>query len=147
MERLLMLLLFGLFGLSSVSSQEPAIFHILKIQKIKNDCYKMTAESNGLKYTIYSHYDAAEVNNEDKIQCHENLELKIIPFFKTEHMSLAEFKNEMRMQVNLEDSTRFVDVTLPLNYQSITTDYYGNKIRIKKKMLYYTTDLNGVYKK
>jgi len=147
MKKLLMLVLGGIFGLLSVWSQETMTFHILKIKKIKNDSYKLTAESNGAKYTIYSHYDDADKHKEEKIRCHENLELTIIPFFKTGHMSMAEFKNEMGMKINTEDSTRFVDVTLPLNYQSITTDYYGNKIRIKKKMLYYTTDLNGVYKK
>ena len=139
MKKLLMLISFGIFGLLSASSQVTMTFHILKIKKIKNDCYKLTAESNGVKYTIYSH-DDADKHKEEKIRCHENIELTIIPFFKTGHMSLAEFKNEMGMKVNSEDSTRFVDVTLPLNYQSITTNYYGNKIKIKKKMLYYTSE-------
>ena len=114
---------------------------------MENGCYQLTAKSNGEKYTIYSHYDEEEKNDGEKIQRHDDVELTIIPFFETEHMSLAEFKNAMGLKVNAEDSTRFVDVTVPLNYQFINIDYYGNILKIKKKMLYYTTDVNGIYKR
>lgn len=147
MKKILILIFCGIFGCLSVSSQEASTFHILKIKKLKNDCYKLTAINSGEKYTIYSHYDDKEKDNGEKIQRHEILELKIIPFYKTEHVSLAEFKNEMGMQVNSEDSTCFVDVTLPLNHQFINIDYYGNILKVKKKMLYYTSDINGVYKR
>ena len=141
------MIFYGIFGHLSVLSQETAIFHIRKIKKIENSCYKLTAKKNGEKYTIYTHYDDEEKNNGEKIQLYEYLELTIIPFFKTEHTTLAEFKNAMGLQVNSEDSTRFIDVTLPLNHQFINIDYYGNLLKVKKKMLYYTTDINGVYKK
>ena len=107
----------------------------------------MTAKKNGEKYTIYTHYDDEEKNNGEKIQLYEYLELTINPFFETEHMTLAEFKKGVGLQVNSEDSTRFVDVTLPFNYQFINIDYYGNILKVKKKMLYYTTDINGIYKR
>ena len=147
MKKLLIILFYGIFGCLTVLSQETAIFQIRNIKKKENGCYKLTAKKNGEKYTIYTHYDEEDKNNGEKIQLYEYLELTIIPFFKTEHTSLAELKNGMGLQVNLEDSTRFVDVTLPLNYQFINIDYYGNILRVKKKMLYYTTDINGVYKK
>lgn len=147
MKKLLIILLYGIIGCLTVLSQETAIFQIRKIKKIENGCYKLTAKKNGEKYTIYTHYDVEDKNDEEKIQLYEYLELTIIPFFKTEHTTLAEFKNAMGLQVNSEDSTRFVDVTLPLNYQFINIDYYGNILKVKKKMLYYTNDINGVYKK
>ena len=147
MKKFMIILFCGLFGCLSVASQETAIFHILKIQRIENGCYKLTAKNNGEKYTIYSHYDEKEKNKGEKIQRHDDVELTIIPFFKTEHISLAEFKNAMGIQVNSEDSTCIVDVTVPLNYQFINVDYYGNTLKVKKKMLYYTTDVNGIYKR
>ena len=142
-----LLIFYGIFGCLSVLSQETAIFQIRKIKKIENGCYKLTAKKNGEKYTIFTHYDDEEKNYGEKIQLYEYLELTINPFFETEHMSLAEFKEGMGMQVTSEDCIRFVDVTLPLNYQEINIDYYGNILKVKKKMLYYTTDLNGVYKR
>ena len=147
MKNLLILLFYGIFGCLTVLSQETAIFQIRKIKKIENGCYKLTAKKNKEKYTIYTHYDDEDKNNGEKIQLHDYLELTIIPFFKTEHTTLAEFKNGMGLQVNSEDSTRFVDVTLPLNYQFININYYGNILKIKKKMLYHTTDVNGIFKR
>ena len=147
MKKFMIILFCGIFGCLSVASQETAIFHILKIQRIENGCYKLTAKNNGEKYTIYSHYDEKEKNKGEKIQRHDDVELTIIPFFKTEHISLAEFKNAMGIQVNSEDSTCIVDVTVPLNYQFINVDYYGNTLKVKKKMLYHTTDVNGIYKR
>ena len=147
MKKLLIIIFYGIFGCLTVLSQETAIFQIRKIKKKENDCYKLTAKKNGEKYIIYTHFDDKEnKNNGEKIQLYEYLELTIIPFFETEHTTLAEFKKVMGLQVNSEDSTRFVDVTLPLNYQFINIDYYGNMLKVKKKMLYYTTDINGVYK-
>ena len=147
MKKLSIIFFCGLFGCLSVSSQETAMFHILKIQRMENGCYQLTAKSNGEKYTIYSHYDENEKSDGEKIQRHDDVEMTIIPFFETVHVSLAEFKNGMGIQVNAEDSTRFVDVTVPLNHQFINIDYYGNILKIKKKMLYYTTDVNGIYKR
>ena len=147
MKKLIVMIFYGIFGCLSVLSQETAIFHIQKIKNIGNGCYKLTAKANGEKYTIYTHYDEDEKDNGEKIQRHEYMELTIIPFFETEHMSLAEFKEGMGMQVTSEDCIRFVDVTLPLNYQEINIDYYGNILKVKKKMLYYTNDINGIYKR
>ena len=146
MKKLLVIFFLAAFGCLTVLSQETAIFQIRKIKKIENGCYKLTAKKNGEKYTIYTHYDDEEKNNGEKIQPYEYLELTINPFFETEHMTLAEFKKGVGLQVNSEDSTRFVDVTLPFNYQSINIYYYGNILKVKKKMLYYTEDINGVYK-
>ena len=147
MKKLLIILLYVIFGCLPVLSQKTAIFHIQKIKSIGNGCYELTAKANGEKYTIYTHYNNEEKNNGEKIHRHEYIELTIIPFFETEHMSLAEFKKGFGMQVNSEDSIRFVDVTLPINYQSINIDYYGNIIKIRKKMLYYTSNVNGIYKR
>lgn len=147
MKKLIIMIFYGIFGCLSVLSQETAIFHIQKIKSIGNGCYELTAKANGEKYTIYTHYDDEEKDNREKIRRHEYIELTIIPFFETEHTTLAEFKNVMGLQVNPEDSTRFVDVTLPLNYQFINIDYYGNILKVKKRMLYYTTDINGIYKR
>ena len=147
MKKLLIVVFSVIFGRLAILSQETAIFQIRKIKIIENGCYELTAKKNGVKYTIYTHYDDKDKNNGEKIQLHEYIELTIIPFFETEYTNLAEFKNEMGLQVNSEDSTRFVNVILPLNYQFINIDYYGNILKVKKKMLYYTTDVNGVYKK
>ena len=147
MKKLIIMIFYGIFGCLSVLSQETAIFHIQKIKSIGNGCYELTAKANGEKYTIYTHYDDEEKDNREKIRRHEYIELTIIPFFETEHTTLAEFKNVMGLQVNPEDSTRFVDVTLPLNYQFINIDYYSNILKVKKRMLYYTTDINGIYKR
>jgi hypothetical protein len=147
MKKLLILLFYGIFCCLTVFSQETAIFQIRKIKKIENGCYKLTAKKNGEKYTIFTHYDDEEKNYGEKIQLYEYLELTINPFFETEHMTLAEFKKGVGLQVNSEDSTRFVDVTLPFNYQFININYYGNILKVKKKMLYYTSDINGLYKK
>lgn len=147
MKKLIIMIFYGIFGCLFVLSQETAIFHIQKIKSIGNGCYELTAKANGEKYTIYTHYDDEEKDNREKIRRHEYIELTIIPFFETEHTTLAEFKNVMGLQVNPEDSTRFVDVTLPLNYQFINIDYYGNILKVKKRMLYYTTDINGIYKR
>ena len=75
------MIFYGIFGCLSVLSQETAIFHIQKIKHIGNGCYEMTAKANGEKYTIYTHYDVEDKNDEEKIQLYEYLELTIIPFF------------------------------------------------------------------
>ena len=125
MKQLSILLFCGLFGYLSVQSQETAMFHILKIQRMENGCYQLTAKSNGEKYTIYSHYDENEKSDGEKIQRHDDVEMTIIPFFETVHVSLAEFKNGMGIQVNAEDSTRFVDVTV-LNGQHLYSTMKGD---------------------
>ncbi len=125
MKKLSIIFFCGLFGCLSVSSQETAMFHILKIQRMENGCYQLTAKSNGEKYTIYSHYDENEKSDGEKIQRHDDVEMTIIPFFETVHVSLAEFKNGMGIQVNAEDSTRFVDVTV-LNGQHLYSTMKGD---------------------
>lgn len=59
---------------------------------------------------------------------------------------MAEFKKSMGFDANTEDSIAIGEVTLPLNYKEIDVDYHGNIFRIKKKKLYYTSDINGVCK-
>lgn len=147
MKRFLIIFFLEALSCSPVLSQETGIFLILKINKIENNCYKLTAKKDGKKYTIYSHYDKEEENIGDKIRRNEAVVLKIIPFFRTEHISVVDFKKKMGIQVNSEDSMHFVEVALPLNFQSIYIDYYGNIIKIKDKMLYYTSDINGIYKR
>lgn len=146
MKSFLIIFFLEALSCSPVLSQEAGIFLVLKIKKIENNCYKLSAKKDGKNYTIYSHYDKEEENIGDKIQRNEAVELKIIPFFKTELISIVELR-KMGIQVNLEDSMHFVEAALPLNFHSIYIDYYGNKIKIKDKMLYYTSDINGIYKR
>ena len=87
MKKLIIMIFYGIFGCLSVLSQETAIFHIQKINSIGNGCYELTAKANGEKYTIYTHYDDEEKDNREKIRRHEYIELTIIPFFETEHIS------------------------------------------------------------
>lgn len=145
MKKLLIILHCVIFCCLSISSQETKIFYILKIQTLENNCYKITAKSNGEVYTIYSHYENGK-NNGKMIRHHDNVKMKIYPFFNSKQVSLSEFKKDFGMEVNPEDSACLVSATMPLNYQEITTDYYGNTIKIKKKMQYTTTDLNGLYR-
>ena len=142
----LLLFLCGVFAFLSIFPQERTSLRVLKIRKIENDCYKLTAKCNGKRIVIYSHYEKG-LNDGERIRCHEDLNIMIIPFFETKHFSLAQYKNEMGMRAEAEDSARFVDVTIPLNYESINIDYYGNHIKIGKKMQYYTTEINGVFKR
>lgn len=145
MKKLMILLLLVMIGCQPLLSQETASFQIVKIKQIQNNCFELTAKSKGKKYTIYSHYDES-AEHVEMIKRQDVLVLKIIPFFKTETMSLAEFKNGMGVQASAEDSIQCADVTLPLNYKEISINYYGNIIKIKE-MKYYTLDLNGLYKK
>lgn len=145
MKKLIVFILFGILGFLPVFSQETKTFQILKIKKLKNDCYCLTARNNGKKYTIYSHCDEAG-NYGEKIKCHENLELKIYPFFITEQIPFAELKKQTGFTP--EDSARYVDLPLPLNYLDINIDYYGNIVKWnEKRKMYYTPDINGIYKR
>ena len=146
MKKLIVFILFGILGFLPVFSQETKTFQILKIKKLKNDCYCLTARNNGKKYTIYSHCDE-DGNYGEKIKCLENLELKIFPFSKTEQVPLAKLKELTGMPVTPEDSARYVDVPSPLNYLDIKIDYYGNILKRNKERMYYTPDLNGLYKR
>lgn len=146
MKKLIVFILLGIFGFLPVSSQETKTFHILKIKKLKNDCYCLTARNDGKTYFIYSHCDE-DGNYGEKIRCHEDLELKIFPFFKTEQVPLAELKELTGMPITPEDSARYVDVPSPLNYLDINIDYYGNIVKRNKDRIYYTQDINGIYKR
>ena len=142
----LILLFCSLFAFVSIFAQETERFQILKIRKVKNDCYRLTAKSNGKKYTIYSHYNAENNADGEKIKCRDILDIKIYPFFSSKLVSVAEFKQSFGLEIEDDDYSRFAEVTMPFNYQSITVDYYGNFFKIKKKMYYYTLDINGLYK-
>ena len=69
---------------------------------------------NNKEYTIYSHFDD-KVKCGEKIKLREELELKTIPFFRTEKKSMAEFKKSMGFDANTEDSIAIGEVTL-LNF-------------------------------
>ena len=144
MKKLIAFILFGIFGFLPVSSQETKTFHILRIKKLKNDCYCLTAKNNGEKYIIYSHCDE-DGNYGEKIRCHENLELKIFPFFITEQIPFDELKKLPGFTP--EDSAHYVDFPLPINYLDININYYGNIVKRNKDRIYYTQDINGIYKR
>ena len=68
MKKFLTFIFLWLSVCTSVSAQITDTFSILKIRKAKNDCYRLTAKSNGKKYIIYSHYDAEKKCREkDKV--------------------------------------------------------------------------------
>lgn len=145
MKKLIVLIIYGMLTYINVSAQDIARFRILNITKIKNNCYKLTADNNGEKYIIYSHYDGTK-NEGVPIHCKEYIDLKIIPFFETEYVSLGEIKESMGIHHTSEDDGCFGNITLPLNHKSIVVDYYGNKVKIKKKMIFHTLCLNGIHK-
>lgn len=103
MKKLMILLLLVMIGCQPLLSQETASFQIVKIKQIQNNCFELTAKSKGKKYTIYSHYDES-AEHVEMIKRQDVLVLKIIPFFKTESISLAEFKNGMGVQASAEDN-------------------------------------------
>lgn len=148
MKKFLTFIFMWLSVCTSVSSQTTATFSILKIRKIKNDCYRLTAKSNGKKYIIYSHYDAVK-NAGKKIKRNDKIELEIEPFLETKQIFLADFKKQAGWKVTSEDSV-WVETIVPFNYLDINFDYYGNILKVEnpeKKMLYHTSSINGIFKK
>ena len=148
MNKIFVLIFSFVFVCLSAYSQKIETFRILKIRKAKNACYRLTAESNGIKYIIYSHYDA-DMTVGEKIKCNEKIELEKEPFLETKQIYLADFKRQAGWKVTPEDSV-WVDAIVPFNYLDINFDYYGNILKVKdpqKKMLYRTSSINGIYKR
>ena len=96
MKKFLTFIFLWLSVCTSVSAQITDTFSILKIRKAKNDCYRLTAKSNGKKYVIYSHYDAGK-NAGKKIKCNDKIELEIEPFLETKQIFWADFKKFARL--------------------------------------------------
>ncbi len=148
MKKFLTFIFLWLSVCTSVSAQITDTFSILKIRKAKNDCYRLTAKSNGKKYVIYSHYDVGK-NAGKKIKCNDKIELEIEPFLETKQIFLPDFKKQAGWKVTSEDSV-WVETIVPFNYLDINFDYYGNILKVEnpeKKMLYHTSSINGIFKK